>query len=81
MQEKDMVSDSLNNLNNSLSNYAGTIAQAENPQLRQTLVQIRNNCEASQFELFQLAKQRNYYQPAQPASQQDIQQVRSMFSW
>lgn len=43
--------------------------------LKQTLVQMRNQCEQSQERLAQLAIQKGWYQPAAPANQQDIQTV------
>lgn len=75
MQEKDMVTDSLTMINSGLATYASVISQCENQQLRQTIQQIRNNDENSQYELFQLAKQRNYYKPAHKANPQAINQV------
>jgi spore coat protein CotF len=80
MQDKDMVNDVLSMINSSLTGYANVIAQTANPQLRQTIQQIRDNDERFQYELFKLAEQKGYYQPAQAASQNDIQQVRSQLS-
>ncbi|NLC07342.1 MAG: spore coat protein [Syntrophomonadaceae bacterium] len=80
MQDKDMVNDVLSMINSSLTGYANVIAQTANPQLRQTIQQIRDNDERFQYDLFKLAEQKGYYQPAQAASQSDIQQVRSQFS-
>lgn len=80
MQEKDMVNDVLSMINASLTTYATSIAECQNQQLRQTLQQIRNSDEQSQFQLAQLAMQKGYYQPAQPASSQDLQQVLSQQS-
>lgn len=77
MQDKEMVNDILAMTNSSLTGYANAIAQTSNQQLRQTLQQIRNSDEQFQYQLYQLAEQKNYYKPAQPASQQDIQQVKS----
>ena len=80
MQDKDMVNDVLSMINSSLTGYANVIAQTANPQLRQTIQQIRDNDERFQYDLFKLAEQKGYYQPAQAASQSDIQQVRSQLS-
>ncbi|MGI6648896.1 MAG: spore coat protein [Bacillota bacterium] len=80
MQDKDMVNDVLSMINSSLTGYANVIAQTANPQLRQTIQQIRDNDERFQYDLFKLAEQKGYYQPAQSASQNDIQQVRSQLS-
>ena len=56
------------------------ISQASNQQLRQTIQQIRNNCEQSQYQLYQMAEQKGYYQPAAQANPQEIQQVKSSFT-
>jgi spore coat protein CotF len=77
MKEKDMVNDTLSMLNSSITNYASVITQASNQQLRQTIQQIRNNCETSQYELYQMAEQKGYYKPAAPAKPDEIQQVKS----
>ena len=79
MQEKYMVNDVLSTLKSSITNYASVISEASNPQFRQTIQQIRNNCETFQYDLYKIAEQKGYYQPAQPASQNDIQQIRSQF--
>jgi spore coat protein CotF len=79
MKEKEMVADYLSTLNSSIKDYAGIITQADNPQLRQTLQQMRNGDEQKQYEVYQAAVQRNYYTPASQASQHDIQQVKQQF--
>jgi len=80
MQEKDMVNDVLSTLNSSITGYASVITQASNMQFRQAIQQIRNNCEAFQYDLYKVAEQKGYYKPAQPASQSEIQQIKSQFS-
>ncbi|WP_334073615.1 MULTISPECIES: spore coat protein [Paenibacillus] len=77
MQEKEMVNDALSMVKNSLTTYASAISECANPQLRSTIQQIRNNCEASQYELFRLAQSKGYYQPAMMADNQEIQQVKT----
>jgi spore coat protein CotF len=79
MQEKDMVNDVLSMINSSLTGYANTISQTENPQLRQQFTQMRNNCETFQYDLYKVAAQKGYYKPSSPASQQEIQQIKSEF--
>ena len=39
---------------------------------------MRNQCEMSQEELYQIARQHQYYIPAQKASPQEIQHVKSI---
>lgn len=80
MEEKIMVSDALNGINGCLTRYGEMISQTENQQLRQTLQQMRNDTETSQYELFQIAKERAYYEPAQKASEEEIQKVKSLVS-
>lgn len=80
MQEKDMVNDVLSMINSSLTGYANAIAQTSNQQLRQMLQQTRDADEQFQYKLSQLAEQKGYYQPAQPANSQEIQQIRASFT-
>ena len=79
MQEKDMVADVLSMTKASLGSYAKAIAETQNQQLRSTLQQIRNQDEQFQYQLFQVASQKNYYHPAQIASQQEISQIQQLF--
>lgn len=76
MQEKDMVNDILSMVNSSITGYANVITQACNPQFRQTMQQIRNNCETFQYDLYKVAEQKGYYKPAKQADQSDMQQVK-----
>ena len=80
MQDKDMINDILSTLNSSITGYASVITQANNEQFRQTIQQIRNNCETSQFEVYKLAAQKGFYKPAAQADQSDIAQVKSQVS-
>ena len=80
MDEKTMVSDTLAGINGELTRYAGMIAQSENPQLKQTLKQIRNQCETSQEELYQIARSKQYYVPAAQATREEIEHVKSILS-
>ena len=41
---------------------------------------MRNDCEMSQEKLYQLALEKSYYVPAQKASQQEIDHVKSVLS-
>lgn len=79
MQEKDLVNDVLSQVKHSLSGYANIISETANPQLRQTIVQIRNGDEAFQYDLYKMAEQKGYYKPAQMAEPNDINQVKSTF--
>ncbi|MDQ2086616.1 spore coat protein [Herbivorax sp. ANBcel31] len=79
MQEKEMVNDLLTQLKGSLSTYANAIAESANPQLRQALQQIRNDCETFQYDLYKLAEQKGYYRSAQQVEQNEVMQVKSQF--
>ena len=48
MDEKTMVSDTLAGISGELVRYGEMIPQTENKELKQTLKQIRNQCEMSQ---------------------------------
>jgi len=80
MDEKAMVSDTLVSINGELKGFGDMIAQTENPQLKQTLKQIRNQCETSQEEIYKIAREKQYYVPAQKASQEEIQHVKSILT-
>lgn len=80
MDEKTMVSDTLVGINGELTRYAEMITQSENPQLKQTLKQIRNQCEMSQEEIYQIARAKAYYVPAAKATADEISHVRSILT-
>ncbi|BAC12785.1 spore coat protein [Oceanobacillus iheyensis] len=77
LQDKDIVNDYLNGLNASMKSYAGYITEANNPELRQKLVSLRNGDEARQLSVYQYAIQKGHYKPAQQATPQEIQQVQT----
>lgn len=76
-QDKEMVSDYLAGLNASLTGYAHMISESNNSELRQTLIQMRNQDESRQRTIYSYALQKGYYKPAAPASDQVIQQLKS----
>ncbi|MFU0828397.1 MAG: Spore coat protein [Lachnoclostridium sp.] len=80
MQEKVMVTDALNSINASLKSLSDMIAQTENQELRQTLQKFRNEGETCQYELYTIAKNKNYYQPAQKATQDQIMSVKNFIN-
>lgn len=77
LQDKTMVNDTLSMVKSSLTFYTNTISECSNPTLRATIQQIRNDCEASQYELYKLAETKGYYQPASMANDSEVQQVKS----
>ena len=80
MDEKMMVNDTLTGINGELVRYGEMISQTENPQLKQTLKQMRNQCEMSQEEIYQIARERSYYVPAGPASPESVAHVSSVLT-
>ncbi|HIX58333.1 MAG TPA: spore coat protein [Candidatus Blautia gallistercoris] len=80
MNEKAMVADALNGVNGELVRYSEMISQTENPQLKQTLKQLRNQCEMSQEEIYQIARRRQYYIPAEKATPEEVSHVKALFS-
>ena len=79
MNEKTMVSDALTGINVELKMYAEYISQSEDPQLKQTLKQMRNKAETAQEQLYQIAREKSYYVPAKKASKEEIDHVKSLF--
>jgi len=77
MQEKDMVNDILSGVKASLGSYAKTIAETNDQQLRQTFQQIRDGDEKFQYELYKIAHQKGYYQPAPQADQAQCLQLKN----
>lgn len=80
LQEKTMVNDALSSIKSSLTAYTTAISECANTSLRQTLQQIRNGDETSQYELFQIAQSKGYYKPASMADDSEVQQIKSEFN-
>lgn len=80
INEKTMVSDTLTGINGELKMFGEMIPQTENMQLKQTLKQLRNQCEMSQEEIYTIAREKQYYVPAQKATQQEIDHVKNLFT-
>ncbi len=80
LPEKAMVNDALASVKGSLTTYATVISECSNPNLRQAIQQIRNSCETSQYELYQIAQSKGFYQPATMADDNEVSQVKSQFN-
>ena len=65
LQEKTMVADALAGINGELTRYGEMIAQTENKELKTTLKQMRNAAEQCQEQLYQIAREKSHYVPAQ----------------
>ena len=72
MNERTMVNDALTGINGELVRYGEMISQTGDSQLKQTLKQMRSQCEMAQEEIYQI--------PAAPATQEEIAHVRSIVS-
>ena len=77
LQDKEMVNDYLAGLNASLTGYTHIIAQTNNSELRQTLIQMKNLDESRQRTLYSFALQKGHYKPAAQASEEVVQQLRT----
>ena len=80
MTDKTMVTDTLAGINGELVRYGEMIPQTENPQLKQALKQMRNQCEMSQEEIYQIARAKSYYVPAPWGKPEEVAHVRSVLS-
>ena len=80
IDEKTMVADTLAGINGELTRFGEMIPQTENKQLKQTLKQLRNACETSQEEIYQLARAHQYYVPAEKASVKEVQHVKNILT-
>ena len=80
MNERTMVNDALTGINGELVRYGEMISQTENQQLKQALKQMRNQCEMSQEEIYQIARAKSYYVPAACAKPEEVAHVRSVLS-
>ena len=80
LDDKTMLRDALAGGNGELVRYGEMISQTENKELKQCLKQIRNQCEMSQEQLYQVAREKSYYVPAAKATQQEINHVKSVLA-
>lgn len=80
LTEKTMVVDALTGANGELTRFGEMIPQTENKELKMCLKQLRNECEMSQEKLYQIAREKSYYVPAEMASRQEIDHVKSILT-
>ena len=80
MDEKTMVSDALVGVNGELKLFGEIIPQTENKELKQCLKQIRNQCEMSQENLYEIARAKSYYVPAAKATREEIDHVKNILT-
>ena len=75
-----MVNDILESSKNEIRTYSDAIAQTENPDLRQTLQNIRSNLESFEYELFKLATSKGYYNPPNQVKPEKINKMRTLLN-
>lgn len=80
MDDKTMVADTLAGINGELVRYGEMISQSGNKQLKETLKQMRNQCETSQEEIYHIAREKGYYVPAAEATREEVDHVRSVLT-
>lgn len=80
MDDKTMMSDALVGANGELKMFGDMIAQTENPELKQCLKQMRNQCEMSQEKLYQVAREKSYYVPAAKATASEVEHVKNILT-
>jgi spore coat protein CotF len=73
--EREMVLDALQVSKSGAVKLTQAATESSNPALRQTLLQMRNNCEQSQQQIGQLAQSKRFYIPAPPAGLQDVASI------
>jgi hypothetical protein len=77
MTEKICVNDVLATLNSMITMINYSIQQSNNKTFRDELIASRNNLENIQWEVYLLAKEKQYYIPAAPAGAADLEQVKN----
>lgn len=77
MTEKICVNDVLSTLNSMITMINYSIQQSNNKTFRDELIASRNNLENIQWEVYLLAKEKQYYIPAAPAGAADLEQVKN----
>jgi spore coat protein CotF len=73
--DREMTLDLLDSTKTGSVEFTKAATETSNPALRQTILQIRNQCEQSQQLIGQYAQSKNFYMPAPPAPYQDISTI------
>lgn len=76
MEDKVMIADTLSSCNATINMLNYAIMQCDNKDLRDYFVGVRNQMEALQWQVYEYAKQNNYYNPAAPAGKADVEAVK-----
>lgn len=70
--DREMTLETLDVFKTGAVEFTKAATECSNPALRQTLLQIRSQCEQAQQQIGQIATAKNFYIPAPPAPQQDV---------
>lgn len=76
MNEKCSVADTLSSINATINKLNYSIEHSNNKMFRDTCVEFRNIFENLQWNVYEYAKSKQYYVPAAPAGQADLEQVK-----
>lgn len=79
LRDQDIALDFLFGVKASILDLTRAAVEAENPRLKQMLIQMRNQAEQSHEEIYQISERINAYQAAAPAEYQHIQRVSQFF--
>lgn len=63
LQDKEIVNDYLTGINASLTGYVAVITETNHPDLRQTIIELRNQDEVRQRHLYENALEYQFYTP------------------
>ena len=77
MEEKVMVKETFEETKNDLLTFQRVIIETKNMELRQTIQQIRNNCESFQYELLKVAEIKGYCKETPKATAVEIGSVKA----
>lgn len=77
MTEKICVNDVLSTLNSTITLINYSIQQSNNKNFRDALIASRNTLEDYQWQIYLIAKEKQYYIPAAPAGAADLEQVKN----
>lgn len=76
MGEKEAIADTLSTCNAIINMLTYSVMQSNNKNIRDTFQNYRNQFENLQWEIYLVAKQHQYYKPAAPAGQADVDAVK-----
>ena len=78
MQEKDMVLDVLNGSKACCTSYTIAMTECANLNLKEKFSTMRSLSEKFQYELYVIAKNKNYYEESFPATEEEIKKVKAL---